>query len=139
MILFQYVQWKHVQFYFFYLKEKETTKKGDKKKEKEAAVQDTAVVQNIYPGTSMPMEEMSAPYMAINGNLYNLHDFAALDTIIGYSLASSCTNCTLHVSSAVRALDMGKAPGTAASLPRSSSALAEDVQKVGEVETLQAG
>jgi hypothetical protein len=54
------------------LKEQETTKKGGKKKEKEAAVQetiavqDTVAVQNIYPTTSLPMEEMSEPYMAIS-------------------------------------------------------------------------
>jgi hypothetical protein len=30
------------------------------------AVQDTAAVQNIYPNTSLPMEDMSKPYMAIN-------------------------------------------------------------------------
>jgi hypothetical protein len=48
------------------LKEQETAKKGDKKKEKEAAVQDTVVVQNIYPSTFLPMEEMSEPYMVIN-------------------------------------------------------------------------
>jgi hypothetical protein len=65
---------------------------------------------------------MSEPYMAINGNLYNLHDFAVLDTITSYGLASSCTNCTLQASSAVRALEMGKALGTATGLLRSSSA-----------------
>jgi hypothetical protein len=54
--------------------------------------------------------------MAINGNLYNLHDFTVLDTITSYGLASSCTNCTLQASSAVRALEMGKALGTATSL-----------------------
>jgi hypothetical protein len=63
LILFDCVQ--YVQFYFFYLKEQETAKKGGKQKEKEAAVQDTAVVQNIHHSTSLPMEEMSEPYMAI--------------------------------------------------------------------------
>jgi len=54
------------------LKEQETAKKGGKKKEKEVAVheitavQDTAIVQSIYPSTSLPMKEMSEPYMAIN-------------------------------------------------------------------------
>jgi hypothetical protein len=48
------------------LKEQETAKKGGKKKEKEAAIQKTTAVQNIYPSTSLPMEEMSEPYMAIN-------------------------------------------------------------------------
>jgi negative regulator of replication initiation len=54
------------------LKEQETAKKGGKKKEKEAAVQETIEVQdivamqNIYPSTFLPMEEMSEPYMAIN-------------------------------------------------------------------------
>jgi len=72
LILFHCVQWEHVQFYFFYLKEQETTKKRGKKKGKEAAVQetttvqDTAAVQNIYPSTSLPTEDMSEPYMAIN-------------------------------------------------------------------------
>ena len=64
--------WEYVQFYFFYLKEQETAKKGGKKKKKKVAVhettavQDTAIVQSIYPSTSLPMEEMSEPYMAIN-------------------------------------------------------------------------
>ena len=72
MILFHCVQWERVQFYFFYLKEQETTKKRGKKKGKEAAVQettavqDTAAVQNIYPSTSLPMNEMPEPYMTIN-------------------------------------------------------------------------
>ena len=72
MILFHRAQWEHVQFYFFYLKEQETAKKGGKKKEKEAAgaettaIQDTAAVQDIYPSTSLLMEEISEPYMAIN-------------------------------------------------------------------------
>jgi hypothetical protein len=48
------------------LKEQEIAKKGGKKKEKEAAVQDTIAAQNIYPCTSLPMEEMFEPYMAIN-------------------------------------------------------------------------
>ncbi|EEC75668.1 hypothetical protein OsI_12464 [Oryza sativa Indica Group] len=47
-------------------KEQGTVKKGGKKKEKEATVQDSAAVQNIYPNTSLPMEELSEPYMAIN-------------------------------------------------------------------------
>nr|AAL86469.1 unknown protein [Oryza sativa Japonica Group]BAD26734.1 unknown protein [Oryza sativa Japonica Group] len=47
-------------------KEQGTIKKGGKKKEKEATVQDSAAVQNIYPNTSLPMEELSEPYMAIN-------------------------------------------------------------------------
>ena len=64
--------WEYVQFYFFYLKEQETAKKVCKKKEKEVAVheitvvQDTAILQNIYPSTSLSMKEMSEPYMAIN-------------------------------------------------------------------------
>jgi len=29
-------------------------------------MEDTAVVQNIYPNSSLPMEEISEPYMAIN-------------------------------------------------------------------------
>ena len=64
--------WEYVQFYFFYLKEQETAKKVCKKKEKKVAVheitvvQDTAILQNIYPSTSLSMEEMSEPYMAIN-------------------------------------------------------------------------
>jgi len=72
LILFYCVQWEHIQFYFFYLKEKETAKKRGKKKGKEAAVQertsvqDIAAVQNIYPSTSLPMEHMSEPYMVIN-------------------------------------------------------------------------
>lgn len=52
--------------FFFYLKEQGTVKKGGEKKEKEATVQDSAAVQNIYPNTSLPMEELSEPYMAIN-------------------------------------------------------------------------
>jgi negative regulator of replication initiation len=56
---------------FSYSKEQETAK-GDNKKEKNAAVQettavqDTVVVQNIYPSTFLPMEEMSESYMTIN-------------------------------------------------------------------------
>ncbi|XP_002437196.2 protein FAR1-RELATED SEQUENCE 5 [Sorghum bicolor] len=49
-------------------KEQETAKKGGKKKEKKVVVQEaaTAPMQNIDPTTSLPVEEMSAPYMAIN-------------------------------------------------------------------------
>lgn len=47
-------------------KEQETAKKGGNKNEKEAAVQETAAVQNIYPSTSLSMEEISEPYIAIN-------------------------------------------------------------------------
>ena len=56
----------------FFLKEQETLKKRGKKKKKVAAgtetptIQDTAAMINIYPSTSLPMEEMSEPYMAIN-------------------------------------------------------------------------
>ena len=52
--------------------EQETAKMGGKKKKKEDAVQettsiqDTAAVQNIYPSTSLPMNEMPEPYMTIN-------------------------------------------------------------------------
>ncbi|KAG2595711.1 hypothetical protein PVAP13_5KG097309, partial [Panicum virgatum] len=52
--------------------EQETLKKRGKKKEKVAAgtetptIQDTAAMINIYPSTSLPMEEMSEPYMAMN-------------------------------------------------------------------------
>jgi hypothetical protein len=60
------VQWEHAQFYFFYLKEQKTAKTGGKKKGKEASVHDNPTGQNIYPSTSLPMEEMSEPYMAIN-------------------------------------------------------------------------
>ena len=60
------VQWEHAQFYFFYLKEQKTAKTGGKKKGKEASVHDNPAGQNIYPSTSLPMEEMSEPYMAIN-------------------------------------------------------------------------
>ena len=55
----------------FFLKEQETLKKRGKKKKKVAAgtetptIQDTAAMINIYPSTSLPMEEMSEPYMAI--------------------------------------------------------------------------
>lgn len=58
----------HALFKFFYLKEQETAKKGGKKKGKKVVVQEaaTAPVQNIDPTTSLPVEEMSAPYMAIN-------------------------------------------------------------------------
>jgi hypothetical protein len=55
LILFHCVPWENVKFYFFYLKEQETAKKGGKKKEKEAT-----------PSTSLPMEQMSESYMAIN-------------------------------------------------------------------------
>jgi len=47
-------------------KEQQTVKKGGKKKEKEGAVQETVAVQNISPSISLPMEEMSEQYMAIN-------------------------------------------------------------------------
>ena len=54
------------------MKEQETAKKEDKKKKKEDAVQETtsiqntAAVQNIYPSTSLPMNEMLEPYMTID-------------------------------------------------------------------------
>ena len=48
LILFHCFEWEHVQFYFFYLKERENAKKGGKEK-KEASVHDTAALQNIYP------------------------------------------------------------------------------------------
>nr|XP_025877975.1 protein FAR1-RELATED SEQUENCE 5-like [Oryza sativa Japonica Group] len=47
-------------------KEQKTAKTGGKKKGKEASVHDNPAGQNIYPSTSLPMEEMSEPYMAIN-------------------------------------------------------------------------
>ena len=53
-------------------KRRKVAKKGGKKKEKKVAVhkttavQDTAIVRNIYPSTSLSMKEMSEPYMAIN-------------------------------------------------------------------------
>jgi hypothetical protein len=43
------------------LKEQKTAKKGAKKKEKEAAVHETAIVQDTAAA-----QEMSEPYMAIN-------------------------------------------------------------------------
>jgi hypothetical protein len=38
-------------------------------------IQDTVVVQNIYPSTSLPMEQMSESYMAIN-------TFSQISTVI---------------------------------------------------------
>jgi hypothetical protein len=50
-------------FSFFYLKEQETGKMAENSR---TTIDDGVTVQNISPGTSLPKERMSEPYMAIN-------------------------------------------------------------------------